>query len=472
MPNPPQSNSPQAAWPLAQRLRCIKQFRRALIEQGDRFAAAIQRPAGEVWASEILPLADTCKFLEKHAPALLRERSALNYRNLLWMGIKNRIQRRPLGKILIIGPFNYPLFLPGSQCMQALVAGNQVIWKPGRKGASVAQLTQQILIEQGMPEACLSVTDESPQAGIDAMDHGVNLVIFTGSAQVGKRIAAKAAETLTPCIIEASGCDAVIICPGADLTRAAKAIHFGLGLNQGQTCISPRRIICPKPLVTKLIEKILQHVPPAQPDPTVTPNPLPEPVIQQAQALITEARHSGAKVILGTDSPGPTNFPPTLLHPIPADAPLCRSDLFAPLAGLIEATDLAHAIEITTQSPFALGISIFGTTTECQQLIPRLNAGIITCNDLIAPTAHPAASFGGIRQSGYGRTRGAAGLLACTQELPILTRRGNFLPHLDPGGMSSPALFRLLGQALHSPTLKQRLRALTQLSKLPRKNNQ
>ncbi len=217
-------------------------------EEAKSFAGAIprslQRSEADTLASEVLPLLAAMRYLERDAKKVLRTRRAGVQGRPIWLGrVTSDIERVPLGCVLVIAVSNYPLLLPGVQAMQALVAGNTVIWKPGRGGSAVALLVAGLLRDAGLPEGVLRVTDESIAAGQDAIEAGVAKIFFTGSAAAGRDVLHRAAERVVPCVVELSGADAVVVLPSADVAYTTQAIGFGLRLNGSATCMAPRRLL-------------------------------------------------------------------------------------------------------------------------------------------------------------------------------------------------------------------------------------
>ncbi|MGB5297046.1 MAG: aldehyde dehydrogenase family protein, partial [Thermoanaerobaculia bacterium] len=236
---------------VAQRLDVIQRFRWALAERGSELARTVEltRSGGlaETLSAEILPLADACRFLEKQATALLGPRKPSGRGRPLWLfGTSSEVQREPLGVVLIIAASNDPLQRPGVQTIQALVAGNAVLLKPGRSCSKAAKALVDLLIDCGLPKDLVALLDESPAAAQWAMDAGVDKVLLTGSLATGREVLARLVPNVTPAIVELSGCDAVFVLPNADLNLVARALTFGLRLNGGATCIAPRRVFVPK----------------------------------------------------------------------------------------------------------------------------------------------------------------------------------------------------------------------------------
>jgi acyl-CoA reductase-like NAD-dependent aldehyde dehydrogenase len=254
------SRAAQAEWaarPLRDRLRIVRAVRHGIAARSAGLVRAAgrgtARPEAEILSSEIVPLADACRFLERQAPRLLATRRLGAEGRPAWLaGVEAEVRREPLGLILVIAPSNYPLFLPGVQTLQALAAGNAVLWKPGQGGAAAAAGFAAILDEAGLPAGLLSILPEEPEAARRAIAAGVDKVLLTGSAATGREVLAGLAHHLVPAVAELSGEDPLFVLPGADLDRVARALRFGRTLNQGETCIAPRRLFAHRSLAPAL----------------------------------------------------------------------------------------------------------------------------------------------------------------------------------------------------------------------------
>jgi aldehyde dehydrogenase (NAD+) len=405
--------------------------------------------------SEVLPLLDACKFLEREAARLLRPRRLGLSGRPLWLGgVRAEIYREPLGHVLIIGPANYPLFIPGVQCLQALAAGNSVTWKPGTGGAAVAALVARALRESGLPDGVLTVTDESVEAAQRELERGADKVIFTGSSESGRRVLTGLAETATPAVMELAGADAIFVTPEADLQRVAKAVAFGLRLNGGAVCMSPRRLFA-NPATMKALRPLLEAE--LAKVPAVV---LPATTAQKLRSLVEDARLSGA-VIHGEVNES-AQFP-IVVDGARASIAIAQSDVFAPVISLLEAGSMLHGAELYAHCPFALTVAIFCSSKEEKQariLAGMLRAGTVLFNDVIAPTVDPRVPFGGRGASGYGVTRGAEGLLEMTAVKTLLIRRGRSTLHMQPTKDADAPMFAGLIATIHGNGWARRWRGL------------
>ncbi len=455
----------QARWasmPVKARLRILRAARHLMAARAEEFAAAISprlaRTKADTLATEMLPLLAGCQFLERDARHILAPRKlGMSGRPVWMMGVAAEIHRVALGHVLIIGPSNYPLFIPGSQVLQALAAGNRVTWKPGVGGGPVAELMARMLVEAGLPAGALTVTDESVDAAQRAMAEGPDKIIFTGSTKTSKSLLAELAETTTPSVMELSGADAVVVTPTADLARVAKAVAFGLRLNGGSVCMSPRRLFATPTTMSALrplLQEELAKVPGAALDAGTS---------TRLETMLHEAAAKGAEV-MGTFTPEAQK--PLLIDRATADMAIARSDIFAPVISLIEAESMLHVPALYARCAYGLTVSIFcerSKEKKARILGEMLPAGTLILNDIIAPTVDPRVPFGGRGASGYGVTRGAEGLLEMTAVKTVLIRRGGVMLHLQPPAEKDAAMFAGLIRAMHGKGLAMRWAALMQL---------
>jgi acyl-CoA reductase-like NAD-dependent aldehyde dehydrogenase len=460
----------QKAWaarPISKRLRVLKQARHLLATRVDVLCAAIPsslpRSDADTMVAEILPLLEACKFLEREAEPILRVKR-LGRRGLpFWLGgIDAKVHRVALGRVLVIGPGNYPLFLPGVQALQALAVGNAVVWKPGNGGRAVAEIFAGAMKEAGLPDGLLRITDETVEAAEHAISAGVDKVFFTGSAAAGKMLLQRLAETLTPCVAELSGCDAVVILPSADVARVVKALAFGMRLNGSSTCMAPRRLMLVS-LSPEQRNKIIEELVGAFS--TIEGVDLPFSVAKQLDALLQAAIGDGAHLNGRFSQPQQ----PLLVTNVRPAMAIAQADIFAPLLTVIEVNDEIELLSAMDVCPYALTTSIFGEERHAQSLASQITAGTVLVNDLIVPTADPRVPFGGRKQSGFAVTRGAEGLLEMTAVKVISVRRTGSTRQFEVTGEAHADLFEGMIHASHAATWKDRIPGLRRMIAAGRK---
>lgn len=245
-----------AACDIRRRARMIGDLRPRLAEGANdlaREAAAVhRRPLAEKLVSEVLPLIEACRFLEKNAASILRTKRFGRRGRPLWLsGSLFEIERKPHGIVLIVAPSNYPLFIPAVQTLHAIAAGNAVLLKPHEDAAEVAARFVE-LTHQFIPSDLIQLLPANVEAAHEAVSCGIDKVIFTGASQNGRAFLRLLAKTSTPSVMELSGADIVYVRRDADLERAAKAIAFGQHLNGGNTCIAPRSVIADRGIARHL----------------------------------------------------------------------------------------------------------------------------------------------------------------------------------------------------------------------------
>jgi len=457
----------QGSWastPLPKRLAHLRELRRLIAEHASALseasASARQRPAVESLTAEVLPLAEACRFLERDAESLLAPRRLGAQGLPLWLsGVRSEIRREPLGVVLIIGPGNYPLLLPGVQLIQALAAGNAVLLKPGVGGSSAARALIEIIHRAGLDSRLVALLPESTEAARAAIDAHPDKVVFTGSAVTGAKILAQLAPHLIPATMELSGCDAVIVRADADLDLAVKALKFGLTLNNGATCMAPKRVFVHRSIATELEGRLARTY--------SSGGSQRESAVPGAWGtLLSEAISSGAHFIAGGITPDGTVQLPVILAGVDPSARLLHEDVFAPILALVTVSDDTESVTHVSDCPYALGASIFTRDeTAARAMAARLHAGVVTINDLILPTADARIPFGGRKRSGFGVTRGTEGLLELTTPKVVAVSRGRFRPAFEPPHPKDEAMFQAYLGLTHGQGLGQRTRALVALLK-------
>ena len=423
----------------------------------------------ETISAELLPLCAALKFLARRAAKVLQPRRCGIIGRPAWLwGVQSRVVRRPFGKVLVLGAWNYPLLLAGVQVAQALVAGNRVLLKPAPGCEDATACMVDCFYRAGVPHQQLTQIDSSVQAANEAIDNGIDLAVLTGGAATGRKVMAKLSQSLTPSIMELSGCDAVVVLPSADLQRVASAVDFGLNFNGGSTCIGPRRLFVMQSQADTVIETIRRQI--ADRGPAIVHPAARDHVADTIQAAID----AGAVNTMGNNFDAQRlrqsgQMDCVVLDAVASSDPIANEDLFAPVISVIRIDDVQQAIDAVNRCPFRLAASVFGASAEANVVANQLDAGSVTINDLIAPTADPRLPFGGRGQSGFGTTRGVEGLLAMTTPAVISQRRGSFMPHFDRPSQSQQSLVAGILAMNHARKWSARLAGLRQIMRSVKK---
>lgn len=251
--------SGQRSWalvPVQKRLELVRRVRNELARRSVELAATINRPVAETLVAEVLPALEAMRFLEENAEAILAPRRPAGTRPVWLHGVELEVRREPLGIVLVIGPANYPFFLPAVHAMQALVAGNAVMVKPGRDGWAPMEFLTAALARAGVDMRLFRLLGESPSKAQEAIAAGVDKVVLTGSNETGYKVMVQLAKHGVPSVMELSGNDNVFVLDGADLDRVVSALAFATALNGGNTCIVPRRVFAPERLTPELVSRL------------------------------------------------------------------------------------------------------------------------------------------------------------------------------------------------------------------------
>jgi len=464
-----------AATPLSERLARIRELRRLIAEHAptlaEASASARRRPALESTTAEVLPLAEACRFLEREVPSLLAPRR-LGKRGLpLWLsGVRSEVHRDPVGVVLVIGPGNYPLLLPGVQIVQALAAGNAVLLKPGVGGSFAARALIEVIHRAGFDSHLVALLPESTEAAVAAIDAGPDKVVFTGSAATGEKILAQLAARLIPATMELSGCDAFIVRADADLDLVVKSLKFGLELNDGATCMAPKRVLVHRSVATELEGRLARAFSAGAPVSDPARPSVVEPAGSETGAplrkLLSEAVAQGAHFVTGGIAADASLQFPIILAGVEPPARLLQEDVFVPVLSLVTVGDDAEAVARANDCPYALGASVFSRDEAAARAVADvLNAGVVSINDLIVPSADARVPFGGRKRSGFGVTRGAEGLLELTVPKVVTVSRAKFRPALEPPHPQDETMFQSYLELTHGRGFGRRARALVSLFK-------
>jgi acyl-CoA reductase-like NAD-dependent aldehyde dehydrogenase len=461
------SRAAQRSWsfvPVRERAALLGRVRGEIAANARSIAGEVRRrPIAETLASEILPLLEAARFVQRSAARCLATHRHARRAAPIWLpGTQVEVAREPYGVVLIIGPSNYPLMLPGIQALQALAAGNAVIVKPGRGGEASLLRLAAALRAVGLPEALFTVTGESACDAQALQRSGVDKVVFTGSHAAGREVLSAAAHALTPATLELSGWDAALVRADADVSLAARALRFGATLNDGATCIAPRRILAARPIAAELEARLAAELEGCR------SASLDERAAQLAAETIEEAVAGGARLVCGgrPASGEEGELRPTLLADVTPSMRIARTEVFAPVMLILPVQDDDDAVRVAGTCAYALGATVFSRDRRAaRRLAERIDAGVVVLNDAVVPTADPRVPFAGRHASGFGVTRGAEGLLAMTRPKAVVSSIGP-KPHLA----SRPALTEELVEALidlaHGRGAGGRLRAARHVARL------
>lgn len=329
--------------------------------------------------------------------------------------------RQPAGVVAAFAPWNAPIILGCRAVAAPLAAGNTVVLKASEKAPiSSGLFIAEALIDAGLPPGVLNVitndpTDAATVAQTLIGDPRVRRVNFTGSTAAGRRIAALAAESLTPVVLELGGKNALLVLDDADLDYAARAVAFSAYFNSGQICMSADRVVAHRSIAAELTERIAQRAAALSHGDPADAKTVLGPLIDTASAhrvhdLVTGALEQGASLAAGGGGPEGACYPATVVTGVTPDMPLHHEEIFGPVCTVLPVDSDDEAIAVANDSLYGLTAGVLTENlSRGWELARRLDTGIVHVNDQSIDD-EPQAPFGGVKDSGHGRFGGRHGI--------------------------------------------------------------
>ena len=424
----------QRAWgalPSRRRARVVEQFRRVLFARRADVTDVIQRengkPAAEALATEVMTTLDMARYVARHAPRLLADQHHTPFNIAMW---RKRITLRhePFGVVGVVSPWNYPFMLAAGIVLPAVAAGNGVLLKPSEYTPGSGVLLGELLAEAGVPAGLVHVLTGDGSTGAAVVDAGVDKVFFVGSAAAGRKVATACAARLIPCVLELGGSDPAIVLVDADLDTAASGIAWGRFSNAGQTCTAPKRILVEDAVFEAFVNRLAARVRALRVGPGASPETDVGPVIRPSQKAalqrqLDDALARGASIAAqGSATTGGDFFPPTLLVNVAGGMGVLREETFGPLLPVLRVRDADEAVRIANASPFGLSASIWSRDlARARRIAARLEVGSVVINDVAVAAGIAEVPHGGVKESGWGNSHGAMGLLECVRTKAVIT---------------------------------------------------
>jgi len=451
-----------SARPLAARVRVIEGAARLLAEEAPRLAALLSEASGQapaaLWSAEILPTLDALRWLARDGARHLAPQS-LRRSRLQWYvrATRHTLAWDPFGVVGVITPGNAQLFLSVPQVAAALLAGNGVLWKPAPAGDALAVLAASAFRQAGLPEDLLQVVQGAAEAARSVVEAGVDKLFFTGGSVAGLSLYRLQAERGRPAVLELSGRHVAVVLADADLTMAARGITWGKLSNRGRNCISVQLVLVARPAYADFLARAgnAMTVASASPDLGLS-NP---GEAARLRRLTEEAVERGARLIFG-DGTGPT-----LLADVAPGMWVVDQEIQGPILTAAPVESEAEAIAWINRGAYRLSASLWSADpVRARHMAARLDVGQVWINDALHPVAQPAVPLVGRGQSGFGASRGLAGLLEMVQpkvtsETPARAARR----HYDPIPPNGADLFRETVAVAFASGAKSRLAGLGRL---------
>jgi aldehyde dehydrogenase (NAD+) len=326
---------------------------------------------------------------------------------------------QPLGVVLVIAPWNYPVQLLLSPLVAALAAGNCVALKPSELAPATASLIAELVPRYLDPEA-VTVFEGGVGRTTELLAEPFDHILFTGSTRVGKVVMAAAAKHLTPVTLELGGKSPTLVAADADLGVAAKRVAWAKYLNAGQTCIAPDYVLVERSVEQRFTDLLVQELGAlrdgAEPASIVNADHL-----GRLQGLLEG--HGGEELLPRGGDPSTRVLDPVVVRDPDLDAPIMQEEIFGPLLPVVGVDSIDDAIAFVQDRPRPLALYLFSASRDTErQVLDRTIAGSVCVNHLVYQVAVPSLPFGGVGPSGMGSYHGKAGFDTFSHRKSVLRR--------------------------------------------------
>ena len=433
----------QPAWAklsCRERASFILRARELVLNQLEEIAKLISRetgkPASEAISMEIVPTLDLMYYFAHNTRHLL-DRRKIDIGQYNFMARSSYIVYKPLGVVGIISPWNFPWATPLDEVVMALMAGNAVVVKPSELTPLTALKIAAVFKQAQLPEGLLHIVTGDGSTGAALVEAGADKIMFTGSVKTGKRVAEAAAKHLTPVVLELGGKDPMMVLEDADLENAARAAIWGAFCNSGQACASIERCYVHESIAEKFTDLVIEETRRLKQDEAST-DAIDIGAMTNEQQLkivedhVSDAVERGANVRTGghrLENGGGWFHQPTVVTGVDHSMKLMRDETFGPVLPIMTFKTDEEAIRLANDSIYGLTASVFTRDiSRGRRLAEQIDAGTVMINEVVYTHAVAQTPWGGVKQSGYGRTHGRLGLLelVCAQHIHV-----NALPVLS-----------------------------------------
>ncbi len=394
---------------LAYRQQQLAGLMRFMVECEDKISAALYRDlrksSVEALATEIEFLKSEIKQTQKKLSAWMKPIKVTT--PLVVQPGSSYLQPEPLGVVLIIAPWNYPVLLTLHPLLGALAAGNTAVIKPSEMAPAVSQLFAQEL-PRYLDPAAVTVIEGGVDETTALLNEKFDYIFYTGNGVVGRVVMTAAAKHLTPVTLELGGKSPCIVDHTADLDVTARRLVWAKFTNAGQTCIAPDYVLAEESIVEQLLAKMKTVLhefygenPQASPDYGRIIN------TRHCQRLMALLPGSGEVIVGGKGDEADCYVAPTILYPVPSNAPVMADEIFGPILPVFKIKNIDEAITMINQKPKPLALYLFSNDKQARQaIIEKTSSGSVSVNYPLMQMLVPGLPFGGVGASGMGAYHG------------------------------------------------------------------
>lgn len=424
-----------------QRLAVLERFEKVFKAAYNKLYKAadadFSKPQAEVDTSEILPVITELSHVRKNLKRWMKPKSVMP--TMATFGTRSKILTEPMGVTLIISPWNYPFNLTFVPMIWSIAAGNTVIIKPSEMTPAMSAVIVDIVNDAFKPEEVAVFEGDASLASYLtslSFDH----IFFTGSPAVGKHVMAAAAKNLTSVTLELGGKSPVIVDESANLKKAAESITFGKFSNNGQTCIAPDYLFVHHTIKDSLVAELSASIKSLYGEQsTLADNRdycrvVNQPHYQRIKGLLDAAIADGANVLEGGASDDKQRYiAPTLIDSMSDNSSIMQEEIFGPVLPIVTYTDLDEAISYINNKPKPLALYVFSSDKKrIKKILQETSAGDTCVNTTVIHYMHHNLPFGGVNNSGIGKSGGYWGFKAFSHERSVLVDKFSAVNMLYP----------------------------------------
>ncbi|HIW55715.1 MAG TPA: aldehyde dehydrogenase [Firmicutes bacterium] len=411
--------------PVSFRVDALKKLRESIKRHEDEIAEALTKDLGksafEGFMCETGLTLTEITYMIKHTRKFAKEKRVRT--PMAQFASRSYKKPSPYGNVLIMSPWNYPFLLTIDPLADAIAAGNTAIVKPSAYSPATGEIVRKI-VEECFDQKYVAVITGGRRENSALLDKKFDMIFFTGSQGVGKEVMRKAAEHLTPTVLELGGKSPCIVDDTAKLPLAAKRIVFGKYLNCGQTCVAPDYILCDEKIKDKLVEEIKKQIV-SQFGASPLDNPDYGKIINEKHFARVMGLIDKDKVVIGGGGNAETlRIEPTVMTDVTFNDAVMGQEIFGPVLPVMTYKKFSDVFDMLKNLPKPLALYIFsGDKSRIDAVTSRLSFGGGCVNDTIIHLATSEMGFGGVGESGMGSYHGKEGFDAFSHTKSIVDKK-------------------------------------------------